>query len=135
MKGYALSIDVTFGAFLSIFLIIVATSFMLSSYSSGIGDVWMKRVGSDAVALLDYNNTLDSLNENQIRSGIKHLLPPNLIMGVNITVFDENQLTLQEINIDYVTDINRLGGKYCFMTFKGSRAEGFAVADYWVAIG
>jgi len=135
MKGYALTIDVTFGSVLVIFMLVAATSYTLSSYTSGIGDVSMKRIATDVIAVLDYNGTLDTLDENTIRSGINSLLPPNLEMGVNITVYDTSFAPVQEIDIDYATDKNRYAGKWNFMTFNGNSAEGFAVADYWVAIG
>jgi len=135
MKGYAFTIDVTFGAVLALFLLVYSTSFMLTSYTSGIGDISVKRIAEDTITLLDYNGTLDSLDSGKIRSGIGHMLPPNLAMGVNITVYDNTFTPVQEVIIDYETERNRFAGRHCFMIFDGNRADGFAVADYWVSVG
>lgn len=134
MKGYALVVDVTVGALVAIAMLVVAISVLSSGYSSGIGSVAMKRMASDVVATLDYNGTLDTMDENQIRSGIRHLLPSTLEMGMNITEYDDNFNHVKETIVDYSTEKNALVGRHSFMIFSGSGATGFAVADYWVAI-
>jgi|GEM_PF-3404709 len=133
-KGYALIVDATFGALIAVSILVAATTFMNAGYSSGTGTVSVKRMATDVVAVLDFNGTLDTLDENAIRSGIRHLLPPGLEMGINITVYDENLNQVQETTIDFDTEKDRLGGKRGFMIFSGSQATGFAVAEYWVAI-
>jgi len=133
-KGYALIVDATFGALIAVSIMVVATTFMNAGYSAGTGTVSVKRMATDVMAVLDYNGTLDTLDENMIRSGVRHLLPPSLEMGINITVYDENLNHVQETNINFDTEKDRLAGKRGFMTFSGNQATGFAVAEYWVAI-
>ena len=134
MKGFALTVDVTVGAILAIFILTISLSFMHLSYSAGTGDVSMKRLASDVIFMLDYNGTLDSLDSESIISGINHLLSPSFEMGMNITVYDKDSGHLQDIPINYATNKDRFGGKHSFITFDGNRAKGFAVVDYWVAI-
>ena len=107
---------------------------MQGGYSAGVESVSVKRMAADVVTILDYNGTLDTLDTNLIRSGVNHLLPPSLEMGINITVYDDNSQHIQDIAVDYDTEKNRYGGRHSFITFNGNRAEGFAVADYWVTI-
>jgi hypothetical protein len=133
MRGYVLTMDVTVGAAITILIIIAATSYVNSAFSGGTGDLSMKRVASDVVALLDYNGTLGTLEPGLIESGMAHLTPPNMEMGMNITAYDEDGQKSGTILINHDTEKDRYGGKWCFISFDGADAYRFAVAEYWVA--
>jgi len=134
MKGYVLTVDVAFGAVLAIFILATSMSLMQGGYSAGVEALAVKRMAADIVTILDYNGTLDTLDEGLIRSGVRHILPPSLEMGINITVYDDNSQHVQDMAMDYETEKNRYGGRHSFIIFSGNRAEGFAVADYWVTV-
>lgn len=133
MKGYVLTIDVMFGAILAIFLIVATFSFMQGSYTGGIGEISMKRLATDIIAVLDYNGTLSTLDSGIISAGLDDLLPPNMEMGINITVYDYNLVPVSEIDINYATNKSRYAGRWGFPVFITSRTDSMAMVDYWVA--
>lgn len=132
MRALILTTDVIFGMFVAIAIIAVTLSFVNSSYESGIGDLSMKRIASDIIAVLDYNGTLDTLNAASIESGINHLLPKGMEMGVNITVYNASFSRTGSVAINYGGGGRRYGGRWGFAGFSGMKADKFAAVDYWI---
>lgn len=110
MKGYVFTLDAAFAVIIVSALLFMSYDYSVTSYSSAAESIAMRRVASDIVAVLDYNDILDSLDESTIESELNRMLPPNLDMNMTIYVYDD------PTNLDYTIQINGdLKGDY----FKG----------------
>ncbi len=87
-KGYVFTLDAAFAVIIVGVLLLMVYSYPITSYSSGADAIAIRRTASDIVAVLDYNDVLDTLDKSTIESELNPLLPPNLNMSMVLHVYN-----------------------------------------------
>ncbi len=83
-KGFVLSLDASIAAFIAFILIVVSVYYVGLSNEETLSRLQLVRTGSDVVAILDYEETLSSLDKIKIQDEMKTLLPPGYQMRIMI---------------------------------------------------
>ncbi len=132
MKGYVFAIDAAIAVIIAAAVIAVSYSYSLSSFPSGMEWVSAGRIASDAVAVMHYNGTLQSLNEEDIESALNSILPENLYMSMRLDIYKSNLDFLNSMQINQDMQGNHKKGRWFFMVFEGSEVQKFAMLEYKV---
>src|SRR3989338_5718003 len=85
-KGMVFSLDAALGITFIILILAVVSFNINDAENEGKDLLSARRIGADIVAVLDYNNTLDSLNEAKITQALNEILPQNMNMSMTIYV-------------------------------------------------
>ena len=80
-KGFIFTLDVVVAFIL---LLILIASFSIYFRESNSNELYLKRLGYDAVLMLDYNGSLKTLDENIILKDMQLFLPENYDMRILI---------------------------------------------------
>ncbi len=83
-KGFILSFDVVIAVFIVFLILTVATFYATRASEDSLSKLQMVRVGSDILAILDYEGTLATLSSANIEIGLNELLPVNYNMRIEI---------------------------------------------------
>src|SRR3989344_1957593 len=78
-KGFIFTLDVVVAFIL---LLILIASFSIYFRESNSNELYLKRLGYDAVLMLDYNGSLKTLDENIILKDMQLFLPENYDMRI-----------------------------------------------------
>jgi hypothetical protein len=128
-KGYIFTLDAAFAVIIVTVLLFMVYNYSITSYSSAVDPLPIRRLASDIVAVLDYNGVLDTLDEGTIESELNQLLPPNMNMSITIYAYNDPSSLDDTIQInddltgDYFTGkwFSRTyteGGKYLLVKYK-----------------
>lgn len=89
----------------------------------------MTRAGGDIVAMLDYQDYFDTLDETAIQNRMDSILPINYDMRINITTNNSIMLAIG----NEVPDDRSLGtGKRVFVVSAGGEITDFGIAQFWI---
>lgn len=83
-KGFILSFDVVIAVFIVLLILTAATFYATRASEDSLSKLQMVRVGSDILAILDYEGTLATLSSPNIETGLNELLPASYHMRVEI---------------------------------------------------
>lgn len=127
-KGFVFTLDIAIGVLVVILLMTAAHRHMVNAESNRVSNIQMISVGSDIVAMLDYNEVLQTLNEKNIESEMNDLMPQNYDMLLKIVVDDGTILYIG----DSVPGEQFVGSGKRFFAINGGSSTKYAYVVYWV---
>lgn len=130
-KGFVFSLDAAFALAIIVGILLISFSLVTQSKISS-SAIFAKRIASDIVATMDYNNTLDSFNKILIESQLNSLMPQHLNMSMKINKYDAQLNLVDQIEINRDLKENFYLGKWLFVTFSGRDVKNYFVAVYKV---
>ena len=132
-KGFILTADMMFAIGVVITILLISSIYLISSRASKNVELSASRVGSDIVAIMDYNGALYTLNKNAIEAEIDSLLPDNLRMSMRIEQYSKDLELLDQIQIkdDIIDDY--YSGKWSFIKFSGDEIANYYLIRYKIA--
>lgn len=130
-KGFILSLDAAVAIFVVFIMIAISAFYIGRANEDPLPKLQMTRTGADIMAILDYEKTLESLDQDRVASEIKTLLPPNYQMRVVINGTFPAQVMTAETTTEPPGEQLIVGGKRSFV-IRNESNEYFATANYWM---
>lgn len=128
-KSFVLSLDMFIAVIITILVMTAAHRHISKAEENSISDAQMMSAGSDIVALLDQRGVLQTLDVNDIESGMNDLLPQNYDMSLKIVVDDGTVLYAG----NSTPEIQLSGTGKRFFTIKSSKSiKNNAYVVYWI---
>ena len=88
-KGIIFTLDAIAALFIVLTMLLVSAVYMYRT-NQELPNMETLRTGYDIITILDYNKTLETLDQNYIQSQMNFLLPSKYDMLINITSTDQN---------------------------------------------
>lgn len=130
-KGFILSLDISIATFVAFLLIIISVYYVGLANEETLSRLQLVRTGSDIIAIMDYEETIDNLDKIEIQDEMKKLLPPGYEMRIFINgTFPEQNLTA-ESTTEPPSKKFIMGGKRTFVIYNETD-DYFATADFLV---
>lgn len=134
MRGYVFTLDAAFAVIIVGVLLLMVYSYPITSYSSGADIIAIRRTASDIVAVLDYNDVLDTLDNDTIAQELNQLLPHNLGMSMTLDVYDSDLDFEYQIQVNPDLDGDYYTGKWRFPKLTGSQIDKYVLVEYKVGL-
>ena len=128
-NGFIITLDILIASTLVLLILFVAFNYLSLSKISKLPEISSLRLANDIVAVLDYENVLDSFDKDYIESKVNSLLPVNLKMSMKINRYNQDSKLIDQIQINEDIKEDFLEGKWAFVTFQSSDAV-FNLAQY-----
>lgn len=131
VRGFVITLDALFAITILFVVLIIAYNYISLSRVSGNPEISANRFASDMVAVLDYENILDSFNKDAIEMRVNALLPSNLRIAMKISRYDSNDVLSDQIQINDDITENFYTGSWVFVMFNNNDAN-FNAVEYKV---
>lgn len=128
-KGFVLSLDASIAASIAFILIVISVYYVGLANEETLSRLQLVRTGSDVLAILDYEETLDSIDKTKIQEEMKTLLPPGYEMRIIINGTFPQQSLIAESSTEPPSKKFMMGGKRTFVIYNET-GEYFATADF-----
>ena len=132
-KGFILSLDILIATFLAFIVITISVYYVGLADDETLSSLQLLRTGSDILAVMDYEKTLNSLDKIEIQNKMDILLPPNYGMLVSINGTFPQRTLMLESTTEPVSNKFVVGGKRSFVIYNETN-EYFATADFLIWI-
>ncbi len=130
-KGFILSLDVAVAIFVVFIMLMISAFYVSRGNEEQLSKLQMSRTGADVMAILDYEKTLETLDQDEVASEIKTLLPPNYEMRIMINGTFPAQIMSVETTTQPPGEQLVVGGRREFV-IRNATNEYFATAYYWI---
>lgn len=130
-KGFIFSLDASIAAFVAFILIIVSVYYVGLASEETLSRLQLVRIGSDVLAVLDYKETLDTLDKIRIQDEMKTLMPPGYKMRIMINGTFPQESLVAESTTEPPEEKFLMGGKRTFVIYNETK-EYFATADFLI---
>lgn len=128
-KGFVFSLDIAIAVLVTILILAAAHRHMADAEKNSISDMQMVSVGSDVIAMLDYKDILQTLDQDLIQSRMNDLVPQNYHMLLKIVVDDGTVLFIG----DSMPQEQFVGAGKRFFTIKGQDSiKNYGYVSYWI---
>ena len=124
-KAFIFSLDIIIAIIVVMSLLMVSTFYVTKAGGESVSKLETIRIGSDVLALLDYNGTLNSLSVGNIEVELNRILPINYHMRIAANCEGEGSIVVETIDTS-PTDRFIGGGKRVFVTNTGK----YCIASY-----
>lgn len=121
-KAFILSLDAAVSIVLVAIIIAASSNFFLKTNENFITNMQMLRAGSDIVAVLESDGTLETFDTTKIKSGITSLLPTNYNMRIKINTTYSNEPIIVETESIQTEYKFIIAGKRIFYAVQGDNA-------------
>ena len=128
-KGLIFTMDVVFAVGVTLLLLLASAGVLVKSKGTAINNVNAKRVTEDIVAVLDYNDVLDTFDKTLIQGAVNSSLPSNVKMYMIMSKYSKDGALLDQITINDDIPDNFFLGKWIFVT---TGSDGFTNNFYLV---
>ncbi|MFC2143498.1 hypothetical protein ACFLQN_03800 [Candidatus Aenigmatarchaeota archaeon] len=131
-KGILFTWDVILSIVVAFIIVFVAFQLSSDDVDNFAGMVSARRVASDVVASLDYNETFDTLDKDIIENAVNSTIPQNIDISMKIYVYDHLMNLDQTIDIRDDIENNYRKGKWSFATFENANIKNIVLVEYKV---
>ena len=124
-KAFIFSLDVVIAIFVVMSLLVVSTFYVTKAGGESVSKLQTIRLGYDMLALLDYDNSLDTLSAGVIETELNRILPINYHIKIRANCKDRDDVVVE--TTDAFPNNRFIGsGRRVFI----SNAGDYCIADF-----
>ena len=124
-KAFIFSLDIIVAVIIVSFVLIVATFYVTKAGGEPVSRLQTTRIGSDVLAMLDHNKTLETLSSGNLEIELNRVLPINYHMRIKVDCIGGEQVIAETTDV-FPKDRFIGAGKRVFVT----NTSKYCIADY-----